>query len=122
MALLRGQLSFLDPPADKPKQCAGCGSSMLHFVKSEVHFGRFDCLKCGKIGPWLKSPWTLERARAFVMPIGKLRGKSVGDLADDKQGRSYLAWAAENLDGNAGTAAAIALGLKTPETMEGDAS
>jgi uncharacterized protein (DUF3820 family)/predicted RNA-binding Zn-ribbon protein involved in translation (DUF1610 family) len=104
----------------KADPCPDCGNSTLRLVRTEgtPHFGRYDCLTCGRIGPWIKSPWTLERARSFVMPFGKFRGRTVGDLADEKQGRSYLEWAAENVSGNAGTAAGIALGLINPESME----
>jgi hypothetical protein len=34
-----------------------------------------------------------------------------------REGRSYLRWAAENIKGNAGTAAAIVLGLVKPEEV-----
>ena len=57
-------------------------------------------------------------ACSFVLPFGKFKGRTVGDLADDKQGRSYLEWAAGNIEGNAGIAAGIALGLVDPGTME----
>lgn len=63
-------------------------------------------------GPWLKSPWTKQRAESFTMPFGKHRGQSVGDLAQTEQGRDYLRWVAENISENAGTAAAIAVGLR----------
>jgi uncharacterized protein (DUF3820 family) len=105
--------------AAKIEPCPNCGKNTLRLVRTEggPHYGRMDCLSCGRIGPWLKSPWPMERARSFVMPFGKFRGRKVGDLADEKQGRSYLEWAAENIDGNVGTAARIALGLPV-EGME----
>lgn len=100
----------------KQEKCPRCGSGRLYLVKAEApHFSRKDCLDCGARGQPIKGPWSLERARSFVMPFGKFKGRTVGDLADDKVGRSYLAWAAENLEGNAGTAAAIAMGMKAPD-------
>jgi hypothetical protein len=55
--------------------------------------------------PWEKppQPWTLERARAFKMPIGKYKGRTIGQiaLADPE----YLAWCAETMDRNIGMAA-----------------
>lgn len=112
----------MSKPPKKTPTCPGCGSTMLRFVESEVHFGRYDCLKCGRVGPWLKSPWTLERARSFVLPIGRHKGRSVGALAGDKRGQSYLAWVAANIEGNAGIAAGIALGLTNPDGTEAQSS
>jgi uncharacterized protein (DUF3820 family) len=82
----------------------------LHPVKSEgPHFGnRVDCLDCGLPGA-VKASWTIERARAFTMPYGKHKGRTVAELAETGPGRSYLRWVAENVDGNAGMAAAIVL-------------
>jgi hypothetical protein len=93
--------------------CAGCGSTRLHEVKcNPPHHARLDCLDCldcGRRGSFKPSPWSLDRARAFMMPFGKFKGRTIGELAKNNQGRSYLKWAAENLDGNAGMAAAIVL-------------
>lgn len=103
--------------------CAGCGSTMVRFIRTEngPHWGRNGCLKCGHLGPWLKSPWSFERALAFTLPFGRHRGKSVGDLVASKEGVGYLKWLVENTSGNQATAAAIALGLR-PADMEGNAS
>lgn len=48
-------------------------------------------------------PWTIERARAFVMPLGKYKGRTIGQigLADP----AYLEWVAETMDRNVGMAA-----------------
>jgi uncharacterized protein (DUF3820 family) len=99
--------------------CPYCQGTRLFSVRCLVgpHYSRLGCSDCGRHIKYEAAPWTMERARAFVMPFGKFKGRTVGALADDKQARSYLAWAADNLDGNAGTAAAVALGLK-PADME----
>jgi predicted RNA-binding Zn-ribbon protein involved in translation (DUF1610 family) len=111
--------SLRQPKTSTQELCPRCGKNTLRLVRTEgPHFGRYDCLACGRIGPWLKSPWTVERARSFVLPFGKHKGATVGDLAENREGRSYLAWAAENLEGNPATAAAIALGLRSPDDME----
>jgi hypothetical protein len=83
----------------------------LHLVQSSggPHFGRFDCLDCGLRGSPVKAPWTIERARAFALPFGKHKGKTVGKLAETASGRSYLEWLALNVGGNAATAARIVL-------------
>jgi hypothetical protein len=106
------------PETSTQEKCPRCGKNALHFVKSEVHHGRYDCLACGRIGPWLKSPWTMDRARAFELPFGKYQGRSVGELALTPSGKDYLRRIAENVSENAGIAAAIVLGLKTPDGME----
>jgi uncharacterized protein (DUF3820 family) len=107
------------PKTATQETCQGCGSTMLHLVRCDgPHLGRYDCLKCGRIGPWIKSHWTAERARSFVLPFGKHKGRSVGDLAASPVGRDYLRWVAENVSENAGIAAAIALGLRPVEDME----
>ena len=99
----------------KQARCQGCGSTRLHFVRHDPpFFGRFDCLSCGRHGPWLPAPWSLERTRAFTLPFGKFKGWSMGQLEASKDGRNYLRWASENLEGNAGTAARIVLGVIAP--------
>jgi uncharacterized protein (DUF3820 family)/predicted RNA-binding Zn-ribbon protein involved in translation (DUF1610 family) len=111
-------VSVRQPKSSTQEKCPRCGKNTLHFVKSEVHHGRYDCLSCGRIGPRIKSPWTIERANAFTMPFGKYQGRSVGELALTPAGKDYLRWVAESVSENAGIAAAIALGLKTPDGME----
>ena len=97
-------------------KCPGCGSTRLRLVRCDgPHWGRRDCLDGGRRGPWLKSPWTCERAVDFVLPFGKNRGRTIGELARSGTGRSYLRWLAENVEGNAGIAAKIALGLLEPD-------
>jgi hypothetical protein len=80
-----------------------------------------DCLSCGRVGPWIKSPWTVERAKSFVMPFGKFRGKTVGELAETPRGADYLRWVAANVSENTGIAARVALGIKAPDDMEVEA-
>jgi hypothetical protein len=92
------------------KQCPRCGSTRLHLVKSGgPHFGRLDCLDCGLRGSSVAAPWTIERARAFTMPYGRHEGRTLGELAQTGEGRSYLEWVAATIKGNAGIAARIVL-------------
>jgi hypothetical protein len=102
---------------DAPEVCPYCRGSRLFEVRclAGPHHARVGCSDCKRHVRFLPAPWTMERARAFVLPFGKFAGHSVGAMALTEQGRSYLHWAAENIEGNAGTAAAVALGLMTPE-------
>jgi hypothetical protein len=43
------------------------------------------------------------------MPIGKHKGRTLGELAATPAGRSYLRWASGNLSGRARPAAGIVL-------------
>jgi hypothetical protein len=43
-------------------------------------------------------PWDFERARRFVMPIGKFRGSTMAAIAMTEEGRNYLQWGVENFD------------------------
>jgi uncharacterized protein (DUF3820 family) len=65
----------------------------------------------------LKSPWSVERAANFRLPFGKYAGRALGELMRTREGRSYLRWAAKNIKGNPGTAAAIAMGIVQPEEV-----
>jgi hypothetical protein len=55
------------------------------------------------------------------MPYGMFAGRTLGDLAGSAAGRGYLAWAAANIDGNAGTAAGIVLEALAREAPDGPA-
>jgi len=105
----------IDRAGGTKQACRFCGSTRLHLVKCDPpHDSRLDCLDCGRRGSPLPSPWNLERARSFKLPFGKHAGLKVGELADSEDGRSYLTWAAQNIEGNVGTAARIALGTLNP--------
>lgn len=91
------------------KSCTRCGGTDLYVVECGVgpHHSRTYCRPC-QIPLWYNpAPWTLERARAFVMPIGQFKGFDLATLASNPRGLSYLRWGAENLKGNAGKAAKI---------------
>jgi uncharacterized protein (DUF3820 family) len=92
--------------------CPHCGGSDLREVRctSGPHHARLVCRDCGRHVRFLPAPWTLERARTFVLPYGKHRGHSIGDLAGSVTGRGYLQWLATR-HGNAATAAGVVLGL-----------
>jgi hypothetical protein len=68
-------------------------------------------------GPWLKAPWSAERAANLILWFGRHKGRSVGELATTSNGRVYLRWLAQNLDNNAAIVARISLGLVQPEEV-----
>jgi hypothetical protein len=92
--------------------CPRCGGSNLAEVPCvglSIHHARLTCLTCKRHVRFLEKPWSLQRARAFVMPFGRCRGQRIGELAKSHAGRDYLTWLAENVDGNAAKAAEIVL-------------
>jgi uncharacterized protein (DUF3820 family) len=93
--------------------CPHCGGSSLHTVECIVgpHHSRTGCSDCGRFIRFNPVPWTISRARAFVMPFGKHRGKSLAELTRTDSGRGYVEWLAENVAGNVGTAAGVVLGI-----------
>jgi hypothetical protein len=66
----------------------------------------------------MQQPLTLDRAFSFKLTSGPFRGLKIGELTRFPIGRRYLVWAAFNLNGIAGKAAAIAWGTQTPEASE----
>jgi hypothetical protein len=60
-------------------------------------------------GSWGPAPWTFQRAHAFVMPFGKFKGKTIGEIDETEGGRGYLEWAADAIRGSPGTAARVYL-------------
>jgi hypothetical protein len=97
------------PPAGE--SCPHCGSRNLSRVECHggPHHARLACGSCHRHLRFLPAPWSLQRARRFVMPYGRHRGSPIGDLADSATGRGYLRWLVENTDGNGATAARIVL-------------
>jgi hypothetical protein len=57
-------------------------------------------------------PWTAERARNFKMPIGKYKGRTVGQIG--LVDIAYLEWCAENLDRGIQRAAQVYLAHAEP--------
>lgn len=94
----------------KTSACPACGAPNLQVTRctSGPHFSRMTCAQCGYTA-WGKAPWSLERARAFVLPWGIHRGQTVGELAATAAGREYLRWLASVNDKNPGIAAAVVL-------------
>ncbi len=78
------------------------------------------CADCRRSNGFAPQRWSMARAQSFVMPWGKYRGRSVGELAGTQAGKEYLAWLVSNTAGNAAIAGSIALGLL--ELGEGEAS
>jgi hypothetical protein len=109
---IRGE-SRKPTPAREVPTCPHCGAANLEVQTCTAgpHHARLGCSDCCRHIRFLPAPWTIERARAFVLPYGKHRGRSVGELAEGAAGRGYLQWLAANTDGNAATAAGVVLGL-----------
>jgi uncharacterized protein (DUF3820 family) len=99
---------------DPATACPSCGSTDLHVERctSGPHYSQVTCRACGRV-TWGKAPWTLERARAFVMPYGKHLGRPIGELAESDP--DYLRWLARTSAENPGIAAGIVLGQADPE-------
>ncbi len=95
--------------------CRYCGSPKLELVpkrqKNGVVQSKRLCRGCGRSLGFAPLPWSLSRARSFVMPWGKYRGRSGGELSGTQAGKDYLAWLVSNTTGNAAIAGSIALGL-----------
>jgi predicted RNA-binding Zn-ribbon protein involved in translation (DUF1610 family) len=103
-----GRSSTLNTDDGTPAHCRRCGSTEVIVTRCETgpHFATIRCSGCGWHG-FAKTPWSLGRAVRFVIPFGRHKGLSVGELAQTKTGRRYLAWLADNDRGNTGTAARI---------------
>lgn len=78
--------------------CPRCGQPIRLDIDDvpKPHYGRLVCQEghwCG----WVAAPMTYDRARTFVMPFGKYRGKTIADIAEEID-PSYLQWAARNIE------------------------
>lgn len=69
------------------------------------HHAARVCTRCGAWLGWVPAPMTIERASAVVVPFGKHRGKTMGEVCDTDP--SYLRWGIESgaFDGSLGRAA-----------------
>jgi hypothetical protein len=76
---------------------------------SGPHHAALRCPACDKHIAFLPKPWTRHRAENFQLRFGMHRGKSLAELARTASGREYLAWMADHVQGNPGTAARIML-------------
>jgi hypothetical protein len=96
------------------QECKYCGSARIALVPKRQKNGLVQskrvCLDCRRSLGFAPLPWSRERAANFVLPWGKYRGRSVGELTKTYDGRDYLAWLCKNVAGNAAIAASIALG------------
>ena len=95
-------LNTPDTYPDSPTPCHHCGSA-------EVVIKRLTG------GP----PWSLDRARAFVMPWGRHRGRQLADLTGTHEGLGYLRWLADGVEGNVSTAARILLDHASRTSSDG---
>lgn len=115
-----GRASTLNTSPDTPARCRRCGSTEVVIRRCETgpHFARVRCPDCGWHG-FLKTPWSLDRARAFTIPFGRFRGRTVGQLAQTSEGRQYLCWVADHVGGNPAVAARIVLDFGFQTSSDG---
>lgn len=108
------------PTITEPTPCHRCGSAevVIKRLTGGPHFARVRCLKCGRV-TFAKSPWSLDRARAFVMPWGRHRGRQLADLTGTHEGLGYLRWLADGVEGNISTAARILLDHASRTSSDG---
>jgi hypothetical protein len=83
----------LKTDSTKPR-CPKCGSKkqVVERCSDGPHYGKLVCGRCGHFLGWAPSPMTLERAQAFVMPLGRFKGKTLRRIAKHDEGRRYLRW------------------------------
>jgi hypothetical protein len=119
---LLGSLTTESPEAavTPPAHCRHCGSPDVVITRCRTgpHFARVRCPECGR-ADFAKTPWSLDRARAFVMPWGKYRGKKLADLTATEEGRGYLQWLAAEVEENVSTAARILLDPASQTSSDG---
>ena len=99
----------MSEPQETCPKCGGSDLAEVRCVGTGPHYARLVCRKCQKTAKFLQAPWTFARAEAWRLPFGKHRGKTLGELSRSEQGRGYLAWMTENVEGNAQKAAEIVL-------------
>lgn len=87
----------------KTDVCPQCGSSLV------TTYGETTCIGPEHHPLGEKREWTIERARAFTMPFGKHKGKSMAELPI-----GYLKWIVETFEDRGIRSAALAI-LETPK-------
>jgi len=91
-------------------RCTRCGGELVEVACSTgPHHAELRCLACDKHVKFLPAPWTRHRAETFRVPFGTHAGTTLAELAQSENGREYLAWMANQLEGNPGIAARIVL-------------
>ena len=96
-------------------RCPACGSDCdIVQLGQGTQFSEARCLVCDRHVKFVPGPWTLSRARAFIIPFGRFKGRTVGELHRDPAGRRYLVWLARYVKGGAAKAAAVVLGIDMP--------
>lgn len=98
--------------------CIDCTIPMIETTEDvpPPHAAKRICPRCGRFGGWIARPWTVERAAAFVVPIGKHKGRTMAEIA--KSDRGWIEWAASNLDKGIARAARTYLDAEPNPTPE----
>ncbi len=73
-------------------KCHRCGGET--YSEIVLPHVKLSCVACGYL-KFLKQPWA-----NFIMPVGKYRGKTLGEIK--KTDIDYLKWAAANMTGSIG--------------------
>lgn len=94
--------------------CPPCNVLCLEVTEGvpPPHAGKYICPQCRSFRGWMQTPWTFERAAAFVVPIGCHKGQTLAEIeaAGDRQ---WIEWAAVNLSKGIARAASMYLAGKT---------
>jgi hypothetical protein len=80
-------------PSDTCPRCGATGVPTL--LTTGQHYARLDCPEHGWIR-WLQKPRTAESTARFVMPIGKYKDKTLGEIGCTD--RPYLHWCIETFN------------------------
>jgi hypothetical protein len=101
-------------------RCPRCNSCYVVETQLDAapHFARLHCRECSGHIRFVPGPWTMDRARRFIMPFGQFCGLRIDEILGTSAGRSYLAWAGRELSGNPSRAARVALGIEEPATEQ----
>jgi hypothetical protein len=99
--------------------CAGEVITVPRRIGEHSHLQR-QCVSCGRGLGFVQRPWTMERARAFVVPFGRFRGATIAELAATELGRGYLHWLSENVVGGCAVAASLVMGTLKTEDLSGE--
>lgn len=100
--------------AQEPPSCPRCGGELIEVkFPTGPHHAALRCSVCTRHIKFLPAPWTRHRAETFRVPFGTHAGRPLAELAQTESGREYLAWMANQLEGNPGIAARIVLDQAT---------
>ena len=79
-------------------RCPTCCSYDIALIPTAKppHWGELRCMVCGVFCGWAPTPPWL--AAEWAMPFGEYRGQTLSTIWATDRGRSYLEWAAANMN------------------------